>query len=54
MSQQVSNATVLNIFKKVYGKIDNLVPEGFNFLEMSSFSQKEKVGESYNEAVKAA
>lgn len=51
MSQQVSNATILNIFKKVYGDISNLVPEGYPFLEMASFSQKEKVGESYNEAV---
>ena len=51
MSQQVSNATIVNVFKKVYGDISNLVPEGYKFIEMVDFSQKERVGESYNEAV---
>lgn len=48
---QVSNATILNIFKKVYGDISNLVPEGYKIQEAIKFSQKERVGESYNEAV---
>lgn len=51
MSQQISNSTILNIFKKVYGDITNLVPQGFPFLEMLPFSEKAKIGESYNEAV---
>lgn len=51
MSQQVSNATVVNIFKRVYGDISNLVPEGFPLLETMPFSEKAKVGDSYNEAV---
>lgn len=49
--QQVSNDTILQIFKKVYGKISNLVPEDMPLLEDIKFSQKEKVGESYSEAV---
>lgn len=51
MSQQVSNATIMNLFKKVYGDITNLVPEGYPVIEAVEFSQKAKVGESYNEAV---
>lgn len=50
-AQQVSNSTILNTFKKVYGDITNLVPQGFPLLEMVSFEEKAKVGESYNEAV---
>ena len=48
---QTSNATVLNLFKKVYGDISNLVPEGFLIQEAIKFSQKARTGESYNEAV---
>lgn len=48
---QASNATILNIFKKCYGDITNLVPEGYPVLEMVDFSEKAKVGESYSEAV---
>ncbi len=48
---QVSSASVLNTFKKVYGDITNLVPQGFPLLEMVGFEEKAKVGESYNEAV---
>jgi hypothetical protein len=51
MADQVSSATVVNIFKKVYGDITNLVPEGYPLTEMVSFTSKAKVGESYNEAV---
>lgn len=51
MSQQVSNATIMNLFKKVYGDITNLVPEGYPLIESVEFSQKAKVGESYVEAV---
>ncbi len=50
-SQQVSNATILNLFKKVYGNITNLVPEGFVLQEAIKYSSKAMVGESYNEAV---
>lgn len=48
---QVSNATILNTFKKRYGEINNLVPQGFPLLEMVPFEEKARVGESYNEAV---
>lgn len=48
---QASNSTVLNLFKKVYGDISNLVPEGYLIQEAIKFSQKAKTGESYNEAV---
>jgi len=48
---QVSNATVLNLFKKVYGDISNLVPEGYLVQETLKYSPKQKIGESYNEAV---
>jgi hypothetical protein len=51
MSSAVSNATVVNLFKKKYGEISNLVPQGFPFSEMVKYNQKQKIGESYNEAV---
>lgn len=51
MAEQVSNGTVLNIFKKTYGDTTNLVPEGFPLLDMIKFTPKSKTGESYNEAV---
>lgn len=48
---QASSASVLNIFKRVYGNITNIVPQGFKGLELIDFSQKARVGDSYLEAV---
>lgn len=48
---QTSNATVLDLFKEVYGDLQNLIPEDFPLAEAIPFSQKEKVGEKYVEAV---
>ena len=50
-TQQSSSATVLNLFKKVYGQITDLVPQGYKGLEMTPFSSRAKVGEKYVEAV---
>jgi hypothetical protein len=51
MAVSVSNATIVNLFKKVYGDITNLVPQGFPLIESVKYSQKARLGESYNEAV---
>lgn len=51
MSSAMSNGTVVNLFKKRYGDITNLVPQGFPFSEMVKYNAKQKIGESYNEAV---
>ncbi len=48
---QTSNATVLDLFKEVYGDLTNLIPEDFPLAQDIPFSQKEKVGEKYVEAV---
>jgi hypothetical protein len=42
---QTSNADVLQIFKKVYGDLTNLLPEDFPLQRDIPFSQKMKVGE---------
>ena len=46
-----SNGEVLNLFKKVYGDITDLVPEDYLLSKDIPFSQKQKVGEKYIEAV---
>jgi hypothetical protein len=48
---QVSNAEVVNIFKKVYGNINDLQPEDYQLQRDIPFEQKQRVGESYTEAV---
>lgn len=48
---QVSSGTVVNLFKKVYGEINDLIPEDYALAKDVPFSQKQKVGESYVEAV---
>lgn len=50
-TSQSSSSSVLQIFKRVYGDITNLVPQGYKGLEMVEFSQRAKVGDSYLEAV---
>jgi hypothetical protein len=50
-NSQSSSSTVLQLFKKVYGQITDIVPQGFKGLEMTPFSERAKVGNSYIEAV---
>ncbi len=46
-----SNGDVLNLFKKVYGNLQDLLPEDQMLAKLIPFSQSQKVGESYVEAV---
>ena len=48
---QTSNADVLQTFKRVYGDLTNLLPEDFPLAKYIPFSEKQKVGEKYVEAV---
>lgn len=48
---QTSSADVINIFKRVYGDLTNLLPEDYPLARDIPFSQKMKVGEAYLEAV---
>lgn len=48
---QANNAQVMNLFKKVYGNMTDLVPEDYQLQRDIPFTQKQRVGESYNEAV---
>ena len=47
----VSSADVINLFKKVYGDLTDLVPKDQLLSKLVPFSQKQRVGESYVEAV---
>lgn len=47
----VSNGEIVNLFKRVYGDITDLVPEDYLLAKDIPFSQKQKVGEKYIEAV---
>lgn len=51
MTQAASNGDVLNLFKKVYGNLQDLLPEDQMLAKLIPFSQSQKVGESYVEAV---
>lgn len=48
---QTSSADVINIFKRVYGDLTNLLPEDYPLARDIPFSQKMKVGEAYLEAI---
>ena len=48
---QISNAQVLNLFKKVYGNLQDLLPEDYAIAKDIPFSEKQKVGEKYVEGV---
>lgn len=48
---QVSNNEVVNLFKKSYGELRDYLPQDFQLQTDIKFSQKEKVGESYSEAM---
>lgn len=47
----VSSGDVVNLFKECYGDLQNLLPEDYLLAEDIPFSQKQKVGEKYVEAV---
>lgn len=46
-----STASVVNLFKKVYGDLQNLLPEDYLFATDIPFNESQKVGETYVEAV---
>lgn len=48
---QFSTGDVVNLFKRVYGDLQNLLPEDYALAKDIPFSSKQKVGESYVEAV---
>lgn len=48
---QVSTSDVVNLFKKVYGGVTDLLPEDYQTAKDIPFSSKQKVGEKYIEAV---
>lgn len=48
---QTSNADVLQTFKRVYGDLTNLLPDDMPLAKYIPFSEKQKVGEKYVEAV---
>lgn len=47
----VSSADVINLFKQVYGDLTDLTPNDQHLSRLIPFSQKQKVGESYLEAI---
>lgn len=48
---QASTGDVLNLFKKVYGNLQQILPEDFPTQQDIPFNEKQKVGESYSEAI---
>lgn len=48
---QVSTADVVNLFKKVYGELVNLLPEDYRYQQAIPFSQNQKTGAEYVECV---
>lgn len=48
---QISTSTVVNLFKKVYGEVNDLLPEDYPLSKDIPFSAKQKVGNDYVEAV---
>lgn len=48
---QASTGDVLNLFKKVYGNLQQILPEDFPLQKDIPFNEKQKVGESYSEAI---
>lgn len=47
----VSSGDVVNVFKRVYGDVTNLLPEDFPLAKLIPFTEKQKVGDSYIECV---
>lgn len=48
---QFSTSDVVNLFKRVYGDLQNILPEDFPLAKDIPFSSKQKVGEKYIEAI---
>ena len=48
---QVSTSDVVNLFKKVYGDLRDLTPDDYQLQKSLPYSQKERVGDSYVEAM---
>lgn len=48
---QMSTSDVVNVFKRVYGDVTDLLPEDYLLSKDIPFSAKQKVGEAYYEAV---
>jgi hypothetical protein len=48
---QFSTPDVVNLFKRVYGDLQNLLPEDYPLAKDIPFASKQKVGEKYIEAV---
>jgi len=48
---QVSSGTVVNLFKKVWGELRDLQPEDYIIQKQLKFSEKQKVGTSFVEAM---
>lgn len=51
MAGSVSDGTVVNLTKKVYGDLTNLLPQDQHLEKDIPFSEKQKVGDKYVEAV---
>ena len=51
MSSSISDSGVLNLFKTVYGDLVDLVPKDQELSKAIPFSQKQKVGQNYIEAI---
>ena len=51
MSQQATAPTVVDLFKKCYGDVQNLLPTDYLLAADIPFSEKQKVGDQYIEAV---
>lgn len=47
----VSTSDVVNLFKEVYGDLQNLLPEDYKLAKAIPYSQKQRVGEKFVEAV---
>ena len=47
----VSTAAAVNLFKRVYGDLQDLLPEDFLIAKDIPFTEKQKVGEKYIEGV---
>jgi hypothetical protein len=51
MAGSISNDQVVNLFKQVYGDLQDLLPEDYRLAKDIPFNSKQKVGEKYVEAV---
>ena len=47
----VSTPDVVNLFKKVYGNLQDILPEDYLLAKDIPFSARQKIGEKYVEAI---